>query len=104
MKKLITMLVLAVFCASLFSPPLTARNNDPTRPGVIMGQTGEPDGDDFGWNNPDSVGGRKISDAMSYLHVYVSKYTIICFIPKKEEKHKPLVEDDPVDLRNTGGR
>jgi hypothetical protein len=104
MKKVISSLVLVVFCVSLFSPPLAARNADPTRGSPYVGQNGEPTGDDFGWNDPDSTGGRKINPVISCLQVYVSKYIFIYFIPKKVEKHKPLVEDDPVDLRNTGGR
>ena len=91
MKRLIALLIAAVFCVTMLCPPVSAVCPDPENPGrwVMGGNT--PSGDESGWHDPESPGGRSgIVEVLSYFKVNVSKYFVVFFIAKKTVKQTEL--------------
>lgn len=95
MKRLIAVIVVAVFCVSLFSPPLAARDRDPTKPLPWTDPSARPNGDGGGWNDIDSEGGDGIVVFFDLFKIYGSKIFII-YLPSKS--------DNSVEILTSAGR
>ena len=104
MKRLIALLIAAVFCTVLFSPPVVAwcpayagDNEKPT-----------PLGDDSGWVDPDeSPGGKSviIVEVLSYFKMYTSNYFVAFFVGKRIDNRDTAERNDFTNNTSfSGGR
>ena len=83
MKRLIALLLVAVFCIMIFSPPVSAICPNPNDSRFVRG--GTPYGDEGGWNDITSPGEERAA-YIDNLKFVLIKYFIICPIIKRVEQ------------------
>lgn len=93
MKRLIALLVAAIFCIALFSPPVTATCPDPSKGLPWMDRGEKPNGDGGGWNDIDSEGSNVIVELFDTFKLYGFKFFIIYFIPNKIDNNGAIERD-----------
>ena len=96
-KRLITFLCAVTFCVTWLSSPGLALERDRTEPRPWMSGTESSLGDEGGWNDPTSIGGKGSAGVLINFQMYIPKYFIIYFIPKKVEYRDTLERNDLPD-------
>ena len=100
MKRLIALLIVAVFCITIFSPSASAVCPDPNNTRFVRG--GMPNGDDGAWNEADSPGDGEGAVLPRLFGLYISKHFVVYFVPKIIIGNSDSLDKyDPTDLTDT---
>jgi hypothetical protein len=93
MKKLIALLLVVVFSIAILPPSVSAMWPDPKNNPYISTR-GTPSGDDGGWHDPTSPGGGEGIAVFDGYRIYITKYLIIYFLPKKVKQCEISIKND----------
>ncbi len=103
MKRLIALVIAVVFSVTMFCSPVSAIYPDPSNPGPWVVGSETPNGDESGWQDPESPGGEAgiIAEVVSYLKMCTSKYFVVYFVTKKTGSQVEI--DDVASHMDFGG-
>ncbi len=104
MKRLIALLIVVVFCISIFATPASAICPDPEDARFVRGET--PNGDDSGWADPHAKG-TEIDERPMYsgnrLLAFNVRFVAIVYLGRDKVRRNLLKKDEQTDHRGSLG-